>query len=187
MRSSIVPALTVCLCLCAVNLSAAGPAEMSPPGIEGMTTLSPEQLADMDQFRRSNALVGQLHVTDAKSHQKLLTDEQLRLLVTWFDIQAPYFDTYMQQVRRGRDRALERVRLDPWEPFGPLREHTIHRPGPLEQANAKQPSAAVTLTKAPPGNLPRGAFCYSVSGCPACCSRQAPGLRPVLRLNRREK
>jgi mono/diheme cytochrome c family protein len=74
---------------------------------------------------------------EKKSHQKLLTDEQLRLLVTWFDIQAPYFDTYMQQVRRGRDRSLERVRVDPWEPFGPVREHTIHRPGPLEQANAK--------------------------------------------------
>ncbi len=67
-------------------------------------------------------------LVDDPKHRKRLTDEQLELIMTWFDMQAPYFDTYMQQVRRGRKRGLARVRVEPFPPFGKSRQHVIHRP-----------------------------------------------------------
>lgn len=62
-------------------------------------------------------------------HGKLLTDEEKQLIMTWFDIQSPYFDTYMQNKPGRKNKGLVRVKVDPFPPFGDSREHTIHRPG----------------------------------------------------------
>jgi hypothetical protein len=67
-------------------------------------------------------------LTGEGKHGKMLTDDEKRLIVTWFDIQSPYFDTYMQAVGRSKHN-LVRVKVDPFPPFGDSREHTVHRPG----------------------------------------------------------
>lgn len=61
-----------------------------------------------------------------EKHAKLLTDEEKQLLVAWFDLQCPYFDTYMQQMRVNRKNELVRIKVDPFPPFGDTREHTVH-------------------------------------------------------------
>jgi hypothetical protein len=62
-------------------------------------------------------------VVDPK-HRKRLSEDDLCLVMTWFDVQVPYFDTYMQQV----GKALVRVKVDPYAPFDASRELAIHYP-----------------------------------------------------------
>jgi hypothetical protein len=57
-------------------------------------------------------------------HNKLLSKEEKELVMTWFDVQAPYFDTYFQKV----GQKWQRVKVEPYPPFGESREHIIHRP-----------------------------------------------------------
>jgi hypothetical protein len=60
-------------------------------------------------------------VEDGK-HRERLTEQELQLLMNYFDVQAPYFSTFRRQERRD----LIQVRLEPYPPFGKSREHTIH-------------------------------------------------------------
>jgi hypothetical protein len=59
-------------------------------------------------------------------HRKLLTDEEMRALACWVDVQVPYFDTYMQK-RRGK---LTRVKVVPPDPWSHDRQHKILDPEP---------------------------------------------------------
>lgn len=56
-------------------------------------------------------------------HRKLLTDEETDLLMTFFDVQAPYFDTFRQNA--GPKQPLKQVRLIPYAPFEKDRQHKI--------------------------------------------------------------
>ncbi len=60
-------------------------------------------------------------LTDEK-HSKLLTEEQKQMMSNFFDIQAPYFSTFRQKVRRD----MIQVILEPYAPFGESRNHKIH-------------------------------------------------------------
>jgi hypothetical protein len=59
-------------------------------------------------------------------HSARLTDEEKELLVTWFDLQCPYFDTYMQPARVDGDNTLVRIKVDPWPAWGESRTHKVH-------------------------------------------------------------
>jgi hypothetical protein len=54
-------------------------------------------------------------------HKKLLTPEEMQMIMNFFDVQAPYFSTWRQKA--GKD--LIQVNVKPYEPFGQSREHTI--------------------------------------------------------------
>jgi hypothetical protein len=63
-----------------------------------------------------------LHLVNNSEHVKRLTPDELQLIMTFFDLQVPYFATYRQM--KGKD--LIQVRVDPYPPFGKSRVHTIH-------------------------------------------------------------
>ncbi len=67
-------------------------------------------------------------LVEDEDHAKLLSEQEKELIMTWFDVQSPYFDTYMQQAGNGRGKKLVRVKVDPYPPFGESRDHVIHRP-----------------------------------------------------------
>jgi hypothetical protein len=61
-------------------------------------------------------------LVEDEDHRKRLTEQELQLMMNFFDVQAPYFSTFRQKERR----ELIQVRLEPYSPFGESREHTIH-------------------------------------------------------------
>jgi hypothetical protein len=58
-------------------------------------------------------------LVDDPEHRKRLSDDQMRLFMAWLDVRAPYFDHYIR--RRGNKRVV----LQPFPPFGEVREHRI--------------------------------------------------------------
>jgi len=74
------------------------------------------------QFGAIRHPMGKVLAEDAE-HRKLLTDAEMELLMTFFDVQAPYFDTFRQKARH--NQPLKQVRLIPYAPFGKDRQHTI--------------------------------------------------------------
>jgi hypothetical protein len=71
------------------------------------------------QFGAPLSPLGKKLAEDPK-HRKLLTDDEMRLLMAWLDVRAPYFSHYTS-----RGRGKPRVMLEPFEPFGKDREHKI--------------------------------------------------------------
>jgi hypothetical protein len=67
-------------------------------------------------------------LVEDKKHARLLSRDQTETLMTWFDVQSPYFDTYMFQASIDGKSRLMRVKVEPYAPFGDSREHTIHWP-----------------------------------------------------------
>jgi hypothetical protein len=68
------------------------------------------------QFGAPLSPLGKKLAEDPK-HRKLVTDDEMRLLMAWLDVRAPYYDHYT----RGR----KKVMLEPFDPFGEDREHKI--------------------------------------------------------------
>jgi hypothetical protein len=64
------------------------------------------------------------------AHKKMLTPEELETIMTWFDLQVPYFDTYMQKVK-GK---LTRVKVKPYPAWSKDRDHEIL--GPVQSTAA---------------------------------------------------
>ncbi len=69
------------------------------------------------QFGSPQAPVATKLVSDPK-HRKLLTDDEMRLIMAWLDVRAPYHDAYY----KGRNNL---VTVEPFPPFGKKREHTV--------------------------------------------------------------
>ncbi len=59
-------------------------------------------------------------VTGEGKHGKLLTDEEKQYLMTWFDIQSPYFDYFYAW-----EKPAKHKRLKPYPPFGDSREYVV--------------------------------------------------------------
>ncbi|MFP4580521.1 MAG: hypothetical protein ACLFQ6_07320 [Candidatus Sumerlaeia bacterium] len=57
-------------------------------------------------------------VTGGGDHGKLLTDEEKQYLMTWFDIQSPYNDTFYHWLPENKQK-----RLKPYDPFGDSRDY----------------------------------------------------------------
>jgi hypothetical protein len=53
-----------------------------------------------------------------EQHSKLLTDEEMQLLMCWFDLQSPYFSTYEPWKDGG-------IVVKPFEPFGDSRQYIL--------------------------------------------------------------
>jgi hypothetical protein len=64
-----------------------------------------------------------IKLVEDPEHRKRLTDQEVQLLMNYFDVQAPYFDTYRQKQRKD----LIQVRVEPYPPFGTSRQHAIHQ------------------------------------------------------------
>ncbi len=59
-------------------------------------------------------------VTGEGKHGKMLSDEEKQYLMTWFDIQAPYFDYFYAW-----EKPAKHKRLKPYPPFGDSREYVV--------------------------------------------------------------
>jgi hypothetical protein len=68
------------------------------------------------QFGSPVAPLGKKLAEDPK-HRKLLTDDEMELIMTWLDIRAPYWDSYYQRKHH--------VTINPYDPWGDSREHEI--------------------------------------------------------------
>jgi hypothetical protein len=74
------------------------------------------EITQPKQFGAPLAPLGKKLVEDAK-HRKLLTDDEMELLMTWLDVRAPYYSQY-----RARNKW---VAIEPFAPFSDKREHTF--------------------------------------------------------------
>jgi hypothetical protein len=73
------------------------------------------------QFGSPQAPLAKKLLADPK-HYKLLTREELQLIMAWLDVRAPYFDSYYQR------KVSNEVIVRPPDPFGQSREHVIVKP-----------------------------------------------------------
>jgi hypothetical protein len=79
------------------------------------------RVTEVRQFGAVKHPLAQKLVKDAE-HAKLLTADEKQLMMTFFDVQVPYFSTY----RQTKGKELIPVRVEPFAPFGKSREYTIH-------------------------------------------------------------
>ncbi len=70
------------------------------------------------QFGSPQAPVATKLVTDLK-HRKLLTNDEMQLIMAWLDVRAPYRNSY------SKDKWSNVVEIKPFDPFGEKREHTL--------------------------------------------------------------
>ncbi len=73
------------------------------------------------QFGSPQAPLAKKLLGDPK-HYKLLTREEMQLIMAWLDVRAPYFDSYYQR------KITNEVIVRPPDPFGKSREHEIVMP-----------------------------------------------------------
>jgi hypothetical protein len=72
------------------------------------------EITQPKQFGSPQAPLGKTLVEDP-DHRKLLTNDEMELLMTWLDVRAPYYSQY----RAGR----KWVAIEPFDPFGENRDH----------------------------------------------------------------
>ena len=102
---------------------------------EGVLVRSDDTMGAVTEPKQFGAIqhpMGKI-LSEDPNHRKLLTEREMELLMTFFDVQAPYFDTFRQQA--GRKEPLKQVRLVPYAPFEKDRQHTILDDPPTAQMN----------------------------------------------------
>ncbi len=78
------------------------------------------KVTEVNQFGAVKHPLAQKLVKHEK-HRKILTKEELQLIMNFFDVQAPYFSTFRQKKRKD----LIQVDVIPYKPFEKSREHDI--------------------------------------------------------------